>query len=136
MTNPKVTKIAVNGSGGAAVIVRCTIMASYAEIQEDPSLNAGVAQGLVGQRLDPFTGVGTVTETWEPNTQGQEGEAFQPITFGDPRRIHGAFGDYIGQGGSGGAPETPGKPPSLGTPLVSLKSLTATATGILLKEWS
>lgn len=130
--NPKVTNIAVPVTGADPVIIVGTMMASKVEIQEDPALNAGTAQGLAGYYMDPDSNhaapardlggnAAPVKQNWLANTQGQIGQAYQPIVFGGADgRVHGAFGNYTS------AP---------GTPLLSLNSLTATATGILLVEW-
>lgn len=126
-TNPKVTNIALNGDAGAYTVISTTIMASKVEIQEDPSLNAGVAQGLQGYYLDPNSNPANPSvdpaapgaQVWLPNTAGQNGRAYQPIIFGgDAGRVHGAEGNYVGQ-----------------APLLKLRSNSATATGILLVEW-
>jgi hypothetical protein len=127
--NPKTTKVALNGSGGAYVDIALTILASKAEIQEDPNLNAGTAQGLTGFYLDPDSShaapaVDPANDTvnqWLPNTTGQNGRAYQPIIFGGmDGRVDGGKGNYVG---------------AAGTPLLRIRSSSATATGILLVEW-
>jgi hypothetical protein len=127
--NPKRTYIAVNGNAGAFVLVKCTITCSKVRVQEDPNYNAGVAQGLKGYYLDPNSPNVAVNDptdlnyqqTWLPNSAGQVGPAYQPIEFGgDAGRVHGGEGNYVG---------------AQGTPLLSLISASANATGIILEEW-
>lgn len=126
--NPKTTKVALEATGGAYTDIVLTIPCSKAEIQEDPALNAGVAQGLQGYYLDPDSKGAPVPDpandtvnNWLPNTAGQNGRAFQPIIFGGvDGRVDGGKGNYVG---------------AQGTPLLRLKSLTANATGVILVEW-
>lgn len=126
-TNPKVTNIVLNGSAGAYITISTTIMASKVEIQEDPSLNNGVAQGLQGFYLDPNSNPANPSldesapgaQVWLANSAGQQGRAYQPILFGGADgRVHGGLGNYVGQ-----------------APLLKLRSNSATPTGILLVEW-
>lgn len=135
--NPRITLVAINGSGGAETIIRLTGFTIYMEIEEDPSYNAGTAQGLQGHYLDPANSTvanPAANQVWLANTDGQEGVAFQPIKFGEKRRGH-SHATPLGHGGSNGKPFSPGLPPALGTPMVSLKSNSATATGVIVKEW-
>lgn len=128
LTNPKVTNIAINGSGGALTNIAMTILASKVEVMEDPSVNAGVPQGLQGFYIDPQppqepvpVASPNVLQNWLGQTSGQMGRAYQPIIFGgSDGRVHGGEGNYVG---------------ALGTVILQLKSLTATATAILLVEW-
>ena len=140
-TNPKVSNVAVNAIGGAPVLIRLSILASKVSVQEDPSLNAGVAQGLTGYYLDPdvilptaFIAAPTLAaaiaggllanpnlQVWLANSVGQQGQAYQPITFGgSDGRVHGGEGGYVGAQNSG---------------VLLLTSNSATATGVLLVEW-
>lgn len=125
--NPKVTNIPINAKGGAFTLIAGTIMSSRVEVIEDPAFNAGVAQGLTGFYLDP-TGSQTapaqspaVIQVWLPQTAGQRGQAFEPITFGgDGGRVNGWQGRYTG---------------AAGTPLLQLTTNSATPGGVLLVEW-
>lgn len=128
-TNPKTTQITLNGSGGAYVDIKTTIPCSKVEVQEDPTKNAGTAQGLQGYYLDPDSNHAAPAvdpaipgqQVWLPNSAGQLGRAYQPIIFGgSDGRVHGGEGNYVG---------------AQGTPLLRLRSNSATATGILLVEW-
>jgi hypothetical protein len=127
---PKVTSIAVNAAGGAPTYISLTIMASKVRVQEDPSANAGAAQGLQGYKLDPQPPQESPPArspnylfTWLPNTNGQQGPAYQPIEFGggEGGRVHGAFSEYVG---------------AQGTQILELYSASETATKILLEEWA
>lgn len=128
-TNPKVTNIAVPAAGQPPVLIVGTMQASRVEVMEDPSLNAGVAQGLTGYYMDNAAARGSTPaksnptqQVWLPNTAGQQGQAYQPIRFGgDGGRVHGAVGEYTS---------------SDSTPLLLLNSATGTATGVLLVEWA
>lgn len=127
-TNPKVTNIALNNNAGALVTIAGTKLSGKVMVMEDPALNAGVPQGLQGFYMDPNSkgapvqdkggNNAPVQQVWLPQTSGQAGQAYQPIVFED--RINGAHGAYAGADG---------------TPLLSLRSNSATATGVLLVEW-
>ena len=125
--NPKITQVPINGSGGGLTNIVLTIMASKVEVQEDPSVNTGAPQGLQGYYIDTPPGVAVPTPspaglmTWLPNTAGQTGRAYQPIIFGgSDGRVHGGEGNYVG---------------AQGTVVLQLKSLSPTATQILLVEY-
>jgi hypothetical protein len=132
-TNPKVTNIAINNNAGAFTVIKGTMQASKVLVMEDPSLNAGVAQGLQGYYLDPNSNPANPTrdlggnnaavqQTWLPNSAGQTGPAYEPIIFGGPDgRVHGAYGEYTS---------------AQGTPLLQLRTNSATAGGVLLVEWA
>ena len=140
-TNPKVTNIAVNGNAGAFTLILLTILASKVQVTEDPTYNAGTAQGLAGYYLDPQAvlsaaflanptyaaakAVGYLAnpnaQAWLPSTAGQQGQAYEPITFGgSDGRVHGGEGGYVGGQGSA---------------VLMVTSNSATATGVLLTEW-
>lgn len=127
--NPKTTAIAVPAKGAANfALIAMTIMAGTVEIIEDPSVNAGVAQGLTGFYMDPDSKGNPqvdpnlpTSQVWLPNSAGQTGRAYQPIRFGgEYGRVHGAFGNTVGADG---------------TPLLKLQSNSATPTQVLLVEW-
>lgn len=126
-TNPKVTNIALNNNAGAFITIAGTKMSGKVMVMEDPALNAGVAQGLQGFYMDPNSkppqqdkggNNAPVQQVWLPNSAGQTGQAYQPIEFED--RVHAAFGLYAAADS---------------TPLLQLRSNSATATGVLLVEW-
>src|SRR5271157_4809379 len=131
---PKVTVIPINALGGNMTNITLTIMASKAVIVEDPTQNGGVPQGLTGYYIDtqppqpaiPIMPVGTAPpqatpqnlQAWLPNSAGQQGPQYEPITLGGvDARIHGAFGEYVG---------------AQGTVVLQLTSSTQNATNILL----
>lgn len=125
--NPKVTNIAINGSAGALTQINGTILASRVEVMEDPAYNAGAQQGLQGFYLDPNSNPANPAKSpanaqvWLPNGTGGSGRAYQPIIFGGaPGRVFAAFGQYA-------SADT--------TPLLQVKSLSASAGGVLLVEW-
>lgn len=127
-TNPKVTNIAINNNAGALTLIAGTKVSGKVMVMEDPALNAGVAQGLAGFYMDPNSkgnpqrdkggNNAPVQQVWLPNSAGQTGQAYQPIVF--EGRVHGAFGLYAAADG---------------TPLLQLRSNSATASGVLLVEW-
>lgn len=157
-TNPKYTTYALNSSTGAFTVIRLTTFAKYVEIFEDPNVNGGVQQGLQYNNLDPFALSSNITLNSQPPApdfgivlafgappgQGTAGTtppgAFQPqLTFGDEHNVHSGKEAPLGNPGSGGAPSTPGIPngaPSLGTPIVQLRSNSATATQVVVREWA
>jgi hypothetical protein len=121
-------------------VIRLTIAASKALVQEDPAYNAGVFQGLTGYYLDPTAVLSaaflanptpaaalaagylanTKLQVWLSNSAGQQGQAYEPITFGgSDGRVHGGEGGYVGGQGSG----------------ILLISSVSAAGGILLTEW-
>ena len=143
---PTVRLIPLNGSAGAFTVIRCSIVCGYMEIEED---SAVPAQGLQGNFLDPFTAApnpAVGVEVWLPSGANYP-KGDYPIAIGDPR--HNVAGRMlpIGNGGSGGyvdtrspVPQTvPAGPgalnPSLGTPVMQLRSNTATPTQVRVREW-
>jgi hypothetical protein len=137
-TNPKVTPIAINAQGGLMTNITLTIMASKVDVIEDPSLNNGVQQGLTGYYIDTQPGLGIppiepggapppqanpqALQVWLPNSNGQTGAAFEPITFGGTDgRVHGGEGDYVGADG---------------TVILQLTTNGQNAGGVLLREWA
>jgi hypothetical protein len=142
-SNPKITAIAINAKGGLWTPIAMTIMSGKVTVQEDPAYNNGVAQGLTGYYVDtqppqpaavaadwnPVDGVPpgvtlpAYQQTWLPNNNGQEGQAYQPIKFGgsEAGRVHGGYGDYVG---------------AQGTVLLWLTTNSENAGGILLEEWA
>lgn len=132
--NPKRQFVALNGSAGALTVIRLSCMAYYVEIVEDPAVNAGVAQGLQGNYMDPFDGSlspAAGTTSWLPPTLPNTPQ----ITLGNQHHYPGQGGEILGNGGSGGQLDTPGGSVRLGTPIVTLKSKTATATQVIVSEW-
>lgn len=136
-SNPKVTPYAINAKGGVMTNIVLTIMASKADVIEDPSLNAGVPQGLTGYYIDtqPPQGVIPVSaaqipakatpqaiQVWLPNNNGQLGVAYEPIILGgQDGRVHGGLGGEVGADG---------------TVILQLTTNSATAGGVLLREWA
>ena len=101
MTNPKLTYVPLNASGGAMTAIVLSVMARFVEIAEDMaagSPNGGVAQGFAGNLVDPITG------TLSPPAAGagfwkQDDPAAVPqalINRGDPRSVHGGWGVPVG----------------------------------------
>ena len=150
-TNPKVTNIALNANGGPFAVILLTILASKAEVTEDPAYNAGVGQSLQGYYLDPqvtlaadFLANPTLAaaqargylanpnrQVWLPNNGGSgQAQSYEPITFGgSDGRVHGGEGGYVGAPGPGA---TPG---SWTGGLLMLTMNSASAGGVLLTEW-
>jgi hypothetical protein len=144
-TNPKRTWYPLNGNGGAFTVIRLTTWAKYVEIAEDPAQNAGVGQGLQGNYLDPFAQSGNITAGMSP--AGAGGAVFAvnaalagglepPLNFGDKHNIHSGTEAPLGNPGSAGNVDNPGGQATLGTPLIQLRSNTATPTGIIVSEYA
>lgn len=149
-TNPSVRYIPLNNNTGAMTIIRCSIPCGYMEIEEDSSVNDGTMQGLQGNLLDPFTAApdpAVGEAVWLPSSATYP-KGDYPIAIGDPRHDHGAQFFPIGNGGSGtytdtrspnpqNCPAGPGyQNPSLGTPIIQLRSNSATATQVIVREWA
>ena len=138
--NPKVTNIALSAKGGPWVVIQLTIAASKALVEEDPAYDSGTEQGLTGYILDPQAVLSAAflanptpaaalaagylanpnLQVWLPNSAGQQGQAYEPITFGgSDGRVHGGEGGYVGGQGSG----------------ILLLTTNGSAGGILLTEW-
>lgn len=156
--NPVVRFIALNNDAGLMTVIRCSITCGYMEIEEDlgspggANPNGGVYQGLQGNYLDPFTAApnpAVGVEVWEPPS-ATDPRGDYPISIGDPRHEHGAQNKPIGNGGSGTYTDTRsqvpqvcpagsgsiGGAPSLGTPVIQLRSNSGTATVVKIKEWT
>lgn len=145
-TNPKRTFVALNGNGGAFTTIRLSTFAKYVRIVDDKSQNGGVTQGVEGNYIDPFASTAQIAagEGLTPAAAGGavfiaddsvEG-SFQPaITFGSKHALSDWKGMPLGNPGSDGAPAVPGGQPSLGTPLIQLRSYTATPCGVIVEEY-
>src|ERR1700739_224991 len=144
-TNPKRRFIALNNNAGAFTVIRLTTWAKYVEIAEDPAYNAGVGQGLQGNYLDPFAVSPNMEAGRSPANEGGAvfiadvslpGALQPPLTFGDKHNIHSGTEMPLGNPGSAGHGEHPGGGATVGTPIVQLRSNTATATGIIVSEYA
>lgn len=119
---PKVTVIAINGSGGAQVLIAATQFSRYVEITECPP-NGGsftganyAPQGLNYQRPDDGY---VATEGLLPS---------DTLTFGDKQ---------FARDRTVGVPPTtdPAGTSRPGTPFIKVKSATVTATQVQVSEW-
>ena len=131
-TNPKRTQYSLNGSGGALTTIRLTTSPAYVNIYEDPTANAGLLQGLQGYALSPFANTASILTDSEVLPA-----AVSQYEFGDKHNIHSGGGlAPLGNAGSAGNIDTPGGlSPFLGTPLVALKSNSASTTKIWVEEY-
>jgi hypothetical protein len=120
-----VTVYAVPAAGGTPTVIRCTRVTSRMEIRESPGF-----QGLIYQQLTP-TQFGNYTIG--PAVEYQD--SLEPLVFAGYTGDHPPNTVPIGNGGSGGQPVSPGGPETLGTPIVQLTSLSATATSVAVTEW-
>jgi hypothetical protein len=120
--------IAINGSGGAYVTVSATMVTRRVEILEDYSANAGVGQGLAYQFDD---GSGSVPNT--PNTAHTYtiGPQTEPIILGEPIPQGAGYGRVIGT-----PPDASGGYTIPATPLINLRSASATATTVRVTEFA
>lgn len=143
--NPKRTFIALNNNAGAFTVIRLTTFAKYVSIKEDPSYNAGVGQGVQGNYLSPFANSANIELGMNPAAPGGAvflandaipGGLEPPCEFGSKHSLSGFTGMPLGNPGSAGNTDSPGTTvPTLGTPLIQLRSNTATATGIIVEEY-
>ena len=116
MVNPKITKYAVNGSGGAYVSIPATTWCRYVEIIED---DAATAQGLTIQLpADNFGSTDSISAAHEPFKLGE------PAYQGSTGNLLGYTATSDARGNSYPA-----------TTLCKVRSLTATATTVQVKEW-
>jgi len=150
-TNPKRTWYPINGSAGLFTVIRLTTFAKFVDIIEDPGVEAGIAQGLQYNALDPFARSSNITANAQPTppavgiapgnyapypaVSGTSVSAPQ-LTFGDKHNIHSGTEAPLGNPGSAGNVDSPGGTATLGTPLVQLLSATTQATGVIVSEWS
>ena len=150
-TNPKTTFYPINSNAGVFTVIRLTTFAKYIEISEDPNYNAGQQQGLQYNSLDPFAVSSNITLNAQPTPPaygivlGFGGAtitlippaSFQPsLIFGDAHNIHSATEMPLGNPGSAGNVDSPGGTVTLGTPLVQIRTNSANAGGIIVKEWA
>lgn len=129
--NPLRRRVVINANNGQPVVIRLTTWAKYVEIEEDPSANAGILQGLQGFALDPMAQSSNITANDEPLESGKS-----LYTFGDPYHQNSKSTAPLGNPGSGGNIDVPGGVPTLGTPLAQLLSNTANATAVWIREWA
>lgn len=131
--------IAINGSAGAYTTVLATQWTWRAEILEDYSANAGVGQGLEYLVPDPSTlpqapswlGQAGSTATPVTATVGFKiGPVTEPIILGEPLPLGGGSAPTIGTG-----PDNSGGYSIVATPLIMIRSATATSTAIRLTEF-
>lgn len=137
-TNPKVTKYAINNNAGAFTVIRLTTFAKAVEIDEDLSQNGAVKQGLQYNLLDPFANSGNITAGAEPTPPDyllSDKTESPEIVIGDLRYVHSATTMPLGNPGSGGNVDSPGGVPTLGTPIVQLRTDSASPTNVVVKEW-
>lgn len=125
---PKTRLVNVNGSGGAFVTISATSVTRRVEVIEDGSANAGVGQGLAYQFDDGFGTTPnvpntTVTYTIEPQTE--------PIILGEVVPFGMGYGRVIGT-----PPDNSGGYSIPATPLINVRSASATATVVRVSEFS
>jgi hypothetical protein len=135
--NPKRTVVAINGDAGNFVTIRLTTWAKYVEVDEDPSVNGAVKQGLQYNPLDPFVQSSQIQNVPAAFLETPVTPAGTPeLTFGDRYHVNDGHTAPLGNPGSGGDPVGPGAGPALGTPLVQLRSNSATATQVIVTEYA
>lgn len=119
--------IVINGSAGAYTTILATQWCWRAEIIEDFSANAGTGQGLQYLIPDP-----TSVDLSNPNWLGPFSIAPQtePIILGEPLPMGGGFAPTIGHG-----PDASGGYTLAATPLIQIRSATATGTTVRCTEF-
>lgn len=134
--NPKRTVYAINNNAGAFTTIRLTTWAIYVEIDEDPTQNAGVKQGLQYNPLDPFVQSSEIVDPPAAYLVTPVSPLGEPeLTFGDKYHVKDLTFGPLGSPGSGGDPVGPGAGPSLGTPLVQLRTNSASPTNVIVTEY-
>jgi hypothetical protein len=115
LVDPQTRLIAINGSGGAKVLISASVMAGYVEIQEWPLTPSSQLQGLSIQRSD---------ENYA-NTY--------PLPPGSIWSI----GDSVRKNRCEGVPSFtyPDNVVRPATPWIEVISATATATQVMVREW-
>lgn len=123
----KVTIYAIPAAGSPPVVIRCTRVTSRMEIVENPGYQGLIAQDLTstGQKTLASYTVGPAYDV-QPDQE--------PLVFAGYPGDHPPNTVPIGTGGSSPDPVGPGGPVTLGTPIVQLTSLTATATSVRVTE--
>ncbi len=115
----KARLVAINGSAGAFVQILATIPCRRMTVIEDYSANAGVGQGLQYQLPgDNFTQVFSIAPQTEPIDLEDEG-------------YNGGPGSILGNGPG----FITGFGPTTGTPLINVRSASATATIVRVTEF-
>jgi len=120
-------QIALNGSGGAWVVISATIVSRYAEAIEDFVSNGGAAQGIEYQ----FPSVDEGVVTW-PGPVLSLPPSAEPLQLGDKATLFTKTGPILGQPGQ----QIIGQPAAqAATPIVRMRSASATATTINFTEY-
>lgn len=135
--NPKRTSYPINNNAGAYTTIRLTTWAKYIEFDEDPGQNAGAKQGLEYYALDPFAQSSNILA-------GAAGPLVTPITaagtpeltFGDKFHVNDLTLAPLGNPGSGGNVDVPGGVATLGTPMISVRTNSASATNLIVSEYA
>lgn len=124
----KVRTIAINGNGGAYTTVFATQVTRRVEILEDYSANAGTGQGLEYNLPDPAS-----SNLANPSWDGPFAIAPQtePIVLGEPIPQGAGYAPVLGHG-----PDASGGYELPATPLIQIRSATATGTTIRVSEFT
>lgn len=131
--------IAINGSAGAYTTVLATQWTWRAEVLEDYSANAGVGQGLEFLLPDPKSfpqtpawlgQAGSTAAPATPTVGFKIGPQTEPIILGQPLPLGGGSAPTIGTG-----PDNSGGYSIPATPLIMIRSASATATAIRITEF-
>lgn len=135
--NPKRRIVAVNNNAGAFTTIRLTTFAMYLAVDEDPTQNAGVKQGLQYYLLDPFALSGDILNNAEGPFVSPVTAAGEPeIEVGDPRYINAQTTAPLGNPGSDGNIDSPGGVATLGTPILAVRTNSASPTNLIVTEQS
>lgn len=119
IASPKRREIAVNGSGGAQVLISASMFTGYIEIQE--------------QAAEPYTGGAVIGQGLNYQRADEDYANTYPLTPGAILQI----GDAIRKNQSVGVPSFtyPDGQVRPATPLIKVISATATATSVEVREW-
>lgn len=127
MPQPKITHYSINGSGGAYVSIPATLWCTRFEILED---DAATRQGLTIELPDDnFVQVCSVAATAQPFSRGESPDMASGrrtgVLLGKPQ-----------QSNPNGSVQAGVSATIAATTLAKVRSLTATATNVVVREWN
>lgn len=138
-SNPKVSVVPINNDAGAFTVIRLTTWAKFVEFLEDPSQNAGAQQGLQYNLLDPFAISSNITANAEPTPPAYlvapaQTAGVVELELGDKYHVQSKSTKPLGAPGSDGNVDVPGGQVTLGTPLIQVRTNSANATNLIVRE--
>lgn len=124
----KVRNVVINSNSGAYTTVYATQVTRRVEILEDYSANNGISQGLEYMLPDP-TSADPSNPSW--NGPFEVAPQTEPLILGEPVPQGAGYAPVLGHG-----PDSSGGYSLPATPLIQIRSASATATTIRVSEFS